>query len=84
MVRNSSRCSRQYFSHAGLLFVAGVIGFPLPLLILFNLGIGTRLFLFDRFPQEPVLDALPLQFDLMVCEGTVELCRSLTRRACTV
>jgi hypothetical protein len=72
MARRSSRCSRQYFSHAGLLFVAGVIGFPLSLLVFLDLGIGPGLLLFDRLTQNPVLDPLPLHLPLMIIEGAIE------------
>src|SRR6266516_2881088 len=64
---------------SSILDVTGMVGFPLSLLILLNLGISKSLFFFDRFPQEPVLYALPLHLDLMVCEGTVELRRPLFR-----
>src|SRR6266849_7422239 len=53
-------------------FVTGVVGFPLPLLVLLDLGIGSGFLLFDRFAQEPVLATLPLHLHLMIIEDTIE------------
>src|SRR5690349_16650250 len=75
--RSSSRCSWQYFSHAGLLLVAGVVSLPLSLLILLDLGIYNGLFLLDGLAEEPAVHVLPLQFHLMVIENTVQFPGSL-------
>jgi hypothetical protein len=79
MARSNSRCSRQYFSHAGKLFVTGVIGFPLTSLILLNFSIGYGFLLFDRFLQKPVLDVLSLHLPLMLVEISIERICSLLR-----
>jgi len=56
----------------GKLFVAGMVGFPLSLLVLLDLGIGYGLLLSDRFPQKPVLHPLPLHLHLMIIEDAIE------------
>ena len=49
-----------------------MVGFPLTLLILLDFSISYGLLLFDRFAQEPVLDALSLSFHLMIVEDAIE------------
>ena len=47
------------------LAIAGVVGFPLSLLVLLDLGVGHRLFLPDGFAQQIAVHVLQLQFHLM-------------------
>lgn len=55
-----------------MLPVTGLVGFPLPSLVVLDLGIGHGFFLLDGFTQQPALRAVLLQLDLMIIEDTVE------------
>src|SRR6266702_7134305 len=61
------------------LFVARVIGFPLPLLGRFNFAVCHGFLLFDCFPLEPMLYALPFHLPLMIIEDAIERIRAFFR-----
>src|SRR6266567_7340495 len=54
------------------LAIAGVVGFPLSLLVLLDLGVGHRLFLPDGFAQQIAVHVLQFQFHLMVIKDTIQ------------
>ena len=56
----------------GKLPIAGVVGFPLALLIFLNLGIGSSLFLFDRLAHLPLIYSLLHQLHLVHAQDTIE------------
>src|SRR6266516_3924355 len=56
----------------GKLFVAGMVGFPLSLLVLLNLGICRRLFFLDRLTHLPMIHTLPFQLHLVGVEDAIE------------
>src|SRR5215471_14695337 len=56
----------------GKLAIAGVVDFPLPLLVLLNLSIGGSLFFLDGLTYLEVLHPLPHQLHLVSAQDTIE------------